>query len=283
MCEQAGSLAFAAAFFAVDVFASSAPCWRPSSTPFFARVFAKSSYNFIWSGRKWRSEQRSARGGGKDPVVLAAAVLSCPSAAALYNIIYRIYYTWIGQEATLAKARANRGASPWSALSNFDQHFSGEKPWDDSLDENSPYFAPAATWDWTRDLPLSAGFRVVPTVVLYDDRLSAYLQGAQVAVVVLYDDWPSAYLQGAQVAVVVLYDDRLSAYLQGAQVTVVVLYDLRRQVLQHVLLEASQEERQDLAVQRLHGERTWRPQHTRTAHRADAQPAHTHVRSRVYW
>ena len=36
---------------------------------------------------------------------------------------------------------------PWLALSNFDKRFSGEKQWDFSLDENSPYFAPAATWD----------------------------------------------------------------------------------------------------------------------------------------
>ena len=38
-------------------------------------------------------------------------------------------------------------ASPWLALSNFDQRFSGEKLQDFSLDESSPYFAPAATWD----------------------------------------------------------------------------------------------------------------------------------------
>ena len=42
---------------------------------------------------------------------------------------------------------------------------SGEKPWDFSLEENCPYFAPAATWDRTRDLPLSVEFRVVPTLV----------------------------------------------------------------------------------------------------------------------
>ena len=40
-----------------------------------------------------------------------------------------------------------RAASPRLALSNFDQRFSGEKPWDFSPDENSPDFAPAATWD----------------------------------------------------------------------------------------------------------------------------------------
>ena len=32
----------------------------------------------------------------------------------------------------------------------------GEKPWDFSLDESSPYFAPAATWDRTCNLPLCA-------------------------------------------------------------------------------------------------------------------------------
>ena len=55
-------------------------------------------------------------------------------------------------------------ASPRLALSNFDQRFSGEKPLDFfSLDE---YFAPAATWDSTRDLLLSVEFRVVPTLLL---------------------------------------------------------------------------------------------------------------------
>ena len=35
----------------------------------------------------------------------------------------------------------------------FYQRFSGEKPWDFSLHENSPYFVPATTWDRTCDLP----------------------------------------------------------------------------------------------------------------------------------
>ena len=51
------------------------------------------------------------------------------------------------------------------ALSNFDQRFSGEKSLAFSLDENSPYFAPAATRDRTRELPLSVEFRVVPTLL----------------------------------------------------------------------------------------------------------------------
>ena len=65
----------------------------------------------------------------------------------IMHSIYRIYFTRIGQEAILAKTRAYRGPlqSPWLALSNFDQRFSGEKPWDLSLGKNSPYFAPAAT------------------------------------------------------------------------------------------------------------------------------------------
>ena len=46
----------------------------------------------------------------------------------------------------------------------FDQCFSGEKPWDFSPDENCPYFAPAATWDRPRDLPLSVEFRVMLTL-----------------------------------------------------------------------------------------------------------------------
>ena len=40
------------------------------------------------------------------------------------------------------------------ALSNFDQRFSDEKSLAFSLDENSLYFAPAATWDRIRELPL---------------------------------------------------------------------------------------------------------------------------------
>ena len=83
----------------------------------------------------------------------------------------------IGKEAILAKskARAYRGSlRPWSALYNFYQLFSGQKPLDLSLDENSPYFVfgfvPAATTGiepasyrslWNSDLR----DRVVPTLL----------------------------------------------------------------------------------------------------------------------
>ena len=42
---------------------------------------------------------------------------------------------------------------------------SDEQPWDYETVglRNSPYFAPAATWDRSCDLPLSVEFRVVPT------------------------------------------------------------------------------------------------------------------------
>ena len=81
----------------------------------------------------------------------------------IISITYWFYFTWltgrIGQSPSLSRA------SPLLALQNFNQRFSGEKPWDFSPDENSPYFAPAATWDRTRDLPLSVEFRVVPTLL----------------------------------------------------------------------------------------------------------------------
>ena len=49
---------------------------------------------------------------------------------------------------------------------NFDQCSSGEKPCDFSLEENSPYLAPAATWDRIRDLPLfCAVSSIVPTLL----------------------------------------------------------------------------------------------------------------------
>ena len=66
---------------------------------------------------------------------------------------------YIGYSQTLSRG------FPWLALSNFDQRFSGEKPWDFSLDENSPYFAPVAAWDRTRDLPLSWEFRIVSPIL----------------------------------------------------------------------------------------------------------------------
>ena len=45
-------------------------------------------------------------------------------------------------------------------------------------------------------------------------------------------------------------------YLQRTEITVVVLDDLGRQVVEHVLLHASEDEGQDLAVQLLHGQGT---------------------------
>ena len=73
------------------------------------------------------------------------------------------YMDWLGSY--IGKSPSLSRASPRSALSNFDQRFSGEKPWDLSPDENSPYFAPAATWDQTRDLPLSVEFRAMPMLL----------------------------------------------------------------------------------------------------------------------
>ena len=82
----------------------------------------------------------------------------------IYYIIYQIIFTRIRQEAIWLDPELIE-VSLWLALSNFDQRFSGEKPWDFSPDENSPYFVLAATWDQTRDLPLSVEFRVVPTLL----------------------------------------------------------------------------------------------------------------------
>ena len=65
----------------------------------------------------------------------------------LYNtVIYQIYFTWIGQEAILVKARAYRGARHGWHYTIFINVFL-VRNWDFSLDENSPSFTPAATCD----------------------------------------------------------------------------------------------------------------------------------------
>ena len=45
------------------------------------------------------------------------------------------------------------GGGHWHCIIILDQCFSGDKLWDSSLHNNSPYFTPA--WDGTRDQPLS--------------------------------------------------------------------------------------------------------------------------------
>ena len=67
--------------------------------------------------------------------------------------------SYIGWSPSLSRA------PQWLALLSFDERFSGEKPWDFSLDENSPDFASGASRDRPRDLPFSVELRVVPTLL----------------------------------------------------------------------------------------------------------------------
>ena len=63
--------------------------------------------------------------------------------ALFYNGLVKNIY-WLNPELIGPSARL--------ALYNVDQRYSGETPCDLSLDENSPYFVPAATWDRTGSL-----------------------------------------------------------------------------------------------------------------------------------
>ena len=80
-----------------------------------------------------------------------------PKQTAIVRLVaYRIYLTWIGQDATLANAQVHRG--PLRDRNDGILINPGEKPWDFFLEENSLYLEPTATWD------RSVEIRVVPTI-----------------------------------------------------------------------------------------------------------------------